>query len=385
MITQANLAEHRQGHWLAALRYLVILTFAMFSVTATAAEVRIKDITVVDGIRTNQILGMGLVTGLPGTGSKSPVTREFALNFMQRFGMRIDPLVRANLQNDTRQKTDNLSVVTVTADLPTFAREGTKIDVIVSTFDDAKNLQGGTLIMTPLVGADGEVYAVASGPISLGGFSASGQGATVQKNHPTTGRIPNGATVERETLNEVGIGGQVRLLLRQRDYETARRIAEAINKEFPLAARAVDEGTVEVLTAFDMSTPDFLGHIGQIRVTPDFPAKVVINERTGTVIVGQHVRISNVLITHANLTVTTAESPQVSQPAPFSQGETETVPRTQIEVFEEAKPVTEIPETVTVGDLATALNALGVTPRDLSSIFQQLKESGALHADLEFK
>lgn len=351
-----------------------------------AAEVRIKDITRVDGVRANQIMGVGLVTGLPGTGSKSPITRKFALNFLQRFGMRIDPLVQANLENDTRQKTNNLSVVTVTADLPAYARNGSTLDVLVSTFDDATSLQGGVLLMTPLIAADGEVYAVASGPISLGGFSFGGDAAKVQKNHPTTGRIPNGAIVERETITEVDVAGRIRLLLNQPDYETARRVAGAINIRFPLSAHVSDETAIEVMTiGTGLSTPELLGEIGQLTVTPDVPARVVINERTGTVIVGQHVRLSNVLITHANLTVTTAESPQVSQPAPFSQGQTTEVPRTQIDVYEDVRPVSELPSTTTVGDLAAALNSLGVTPRDLSSIFQQLKESGALHAELEFK
>lgn len=362
------------------------LLLAWLPMWVQSAEVRIKDITRIEGIRTNQLVGLGLVTGLQGTGSKSPVTRKFALNFMQRFGMRIDPVVQANLENDTRQKTNNLSVVTVTADLPSFARPGSNIDVLVSTFDDATNLQGGQLIMTPLFGADGEVYAVASGPISIGGFSFSGEAAKVQKNHPTTGRIPNGAIVELETCTDVSPNGRMRLLLNQPDYETARRIAMAINTALPNSARALDEGTVEVSTlSIEMSISEFIGQVGQLLVTPDYPATVVINERTGTVIVGSQVRLSNVLITHSNLTVSTTESPQVSQPNPFAKGETTTVPRTEIEVFEENRPVTEVPETVTVGDLATALNSLGVTPRDLSAIFQQLKEAGALHATLEFK
>jgi flagellar P-ring protein precursor FlgI len=178
----------------------------------------------------------------------------------------------------------------------------------------------------------------------------------------------------------------MRLLLNQPDYETARRIAIAINTAQPNSARALDEGTVEVSTlSIEMSISEFIGQMGQLLVVPDYPATVVINERTGTVIVGSQVRLSNVLITHSNLTVSTTESPQVSQPNPFAKGETTTVPRTEIEVFEENRPVTEVPETVTVGDLATALNSLGVTPRDLSAIFQQLKEAGALHATLEFK
>jgi flagellar P-ring protein precursor FlgI len=376
--------NRQQQNWLSFAGSLVV--WLTVSNLGHGAEVRIRDITHVEGIRSNQLVGMGLVTGLQGTGSKSPVTRKFALNFMQRFGMRIDPFVQANLENDTRQKTDNLSVVTVTAELPPFARPGSTLDVTVATFDDAASLQGGTLIMTPLFGADGEVYAVASGPVSLGGFSFGGEAARLQKNHPTTGRIPNGAIVELETFTQVDQGGVVRLLLNQPDFETARRIANSINRRYPLRAHPLDAATVCISTlAIEEPVTEFMANIGQLKVTPDVPARVVINERTGTVIVGHQVRLSAVLITHANLTISAAESPQVSQPAPFSEGETTIVPRTTIDAFEDIRPLTPLPDTASVGDLAVVLNALGVTPRDLSAIFQQLKESGALHAELEFK
>ncbi len=350
-------------------------------------EVRIRDLTEIEGVRTNQLVGLGLVTGLNGTGGKSPITRQLAVNLIQRYGLRVDPELRARLRNDTSEKTDNLSVVTVTADLPAFARNGQTIDVLVSTFDDAKNLAGGQLIMTPLKGVDGEIYAVASGAISTGGFAFSGDAAGAQKNHPTTGRIPNAATIERETCTPIGQNGVVRMLLRQSDFETARRIALAINVEHPAAARAIDSTTIEInVPALDVSdVPAFIGRVGNLKVIPDRPARVVINERTGTVIIGEHVRLARVLITHANLSITTAESPEVSQPNPFSQGETAVVPRTQMNILEEKAFVNQIDRQATVGDLATALNALGVTPRDLSSIFQQLKESGALHAELLFK
>ncbi len=370
-------------------RLLVGLIFTLLihvPVHATE-EVRIRDITEVEGVRTNQLVGLGLVTGLNGTGGKSPITRQLAMNLIQRFGLRVDPEIRARLRNDTSEKTDNLSVVTVTADLPAFARNGQTIDVLVSTFDDAKNLAGGQLIMTSMKAVDGEVYAVASGAISTGGFAFSGDAAGAQKNHPTTGRIPNGATIERETCTPIGQNGVVRMLLRQSDFETARRIALAINTEYPAVARAIDSATIEIhvpaLNADDV--PAFIGRVGNLKVIPDRPARVVINERTGTVIIGENVRLARVLITHANLSIMTAETPEVSQPNPFSQGETAVVPRTQMDVIEEKAFVNQIERQATVGDLATALNALGVTPRDLSSIFQQLKESGALHAELLFK
>ncbi len=370
-------------------RLLVGLIFILLINVHIAAndEVRIRDLTEVEGVRTNQLVGLGLVTGLNGTGGKSPITRQLATNLIQRFGLRVDPEIRARLRNDTSEKTDNLSVVTVTADLPAFARNGQTIDVLVSTFDDAKNLAGGQLIMTTLKGVDGEIYAVASGAISTGGFAFSGDAAGAQKNHPTTGRIPNGATIERETCTPIGQNGVVRMLLRQSDFETARRIAIAINIEHPTAARAIDSTTIEInVPPLDVSdVPAFIGRVGNLKVIPDRPARVVINERTGTVIIGENVRLARVLITHANLSIITAESPEVSQPNPFSQGETTVVPRTQVNILEEKAFVNQIDRQSTVGDLAQALNALGVTPRDLSSIFQQLKESGALHAELLFK
>ena len=371
----------------------LILTLLIHVPVRATDEVRIRDLTEVEGVRTNQLVGLGLVTGLNGTGGKSPITRQLALNLIQRYGLRVDPEIRARLRNDTSEKTDNLSVVTVTADLPAFARNGQTIDVLVSTFDDAKNLAGGQLIMTAMKGVDGEIYAVASGAISTGGFAFSGDAAGAQKNHPTTGRIPNGATIERETCTPIGQNGVVRMLLRQSDFETARRIALAINTEYPAlteypaVARAIDSTTIEihVPTPHADDVPAFIGRVGNLMVIPDRPARVVINERTGTVIIGENVRLARVLITHANLSIMTAETPEVSQPNPFSQGQTTVVPRTQMDVLEEKAFVNEIDRQSTVGDLATALNALGVTPRDLSSIFQQLKESGALHAELLFK
>lgn len=371
-----------------ALPALLMLACAAAPARAGGTLVRIKDITTVEGDRINQLTGIGLVTGLNGTGGRSPVTRQFALNLLQHFGQRFDPLLRANLRNDAKDRTDNLSVVTVTADLPPGKRRGEQIDVVVAAFDDAKSLQGGTLILTPLFAVNGEVYAVAAGPLTVGGFSFDADAASVQKNHPTTGRIPNGATVELETCSTVGADGRVRLLLRQPDYETARRIALAINAEHPGAAMQRGAAAVELLVPppFQQEIDAFIGLVGELRVAPDVKAIVVINERTGTVVIGENVKLSRVLITHANLAIMTSETPEVSQPLPFSDGETTVVPRSQVDVVEEGgMPVTLIDEQATVGDLARALNALGVTPRDLSSIFQMLKESGALHAELQIK
>lgn len=362
-----------------------LLASIFTSVQPAQADVRIKDITTIEGVRTNKLTGMGLVTGLDGTGGRSPVTREFALNMLQRFGLRADPLQRLAIRNDARQRTDNLSVVTVTAELPIFAKRGSQIGVMVSAFDDAESLQGGVLINTPLFGVDNQVYALASGPVSVGGFSFEGQAASVQKNHPTTGRSQ--AVVEQEVPFVYGQLDCIHLLIRQPDFETARRISDAINHVISGSAITLDAGTVKVQVPpsrrFDPA--GFTAMVQSLRVDPDIDAKVIVNERTGTVVVGENVRLAKVAITHANLSVVTGESPEVAQPAPFSRGRTTVVPRTELDVVEEKEPITVLDEPATVGDLARALNALGVTPRDLSAIFQMLRESGALHAELELK
>lgn len=367
-------------HWLWALPLIAMATSAVQG----HPVVRIKDIADVEGVRINQLTGMGLVTGLNGTGGQTPITREFSADLLQNFGIRLDPTTRLLLRDDTRLKTKNVSVVTVTAELPPFARNGARIDVWVSAFDDAKSLQGGSLIMTPLYGADGAVHAVAAGPISVGGFTFSGDAASVQQNHPTTGKVANGATVECEVPFRLGTSGTTKFLLRQSDFMTSQRIADQINAKYPGTAVSLDSGTVEVLIPeqerYDVVR--FLSQIGNLPVEPDMRARVVINERTGTVVVGGAVRISRVALTHANLSIVTAEAPVVSQPAPFSDGETVVVPRTRLDVFDGKRPMQVFEDTVTVGDLAAALNALGVTPRDLSSIFQQLHAAGALHAEL---
>lgn len=374
-------------NYLKTLLLCVLISWpASFEVRA-AGEVRIKDITTIQGTRSNKLTGFGLVTGLNGTGGKSPITRQFAQNLLQRFGIRADGPQRIAVGTDTQQKTDNLSVVIVTAEMPAFAKRGARIDVTVSAFDDAKSLQGGTLIRTPLFGLDNEVYAVASGEISTGGFSFGGEAATVTKNHPTVGRVPNGAHIEEEIESPIGEDGRIRFLLQRADYETASRIAKAIRTQAAADAYVVDGSTVEVMFSHQqqIDLAGTIGRLGNIKVVPDMKARVVINERTGTIVIGENVRLSKVAITHANLAVINTETPEVSQPAPFSQGETTTVPRTQTDVVEDDARISVFEQSATVGDVAAALNALGVAPRDLSSIFQLLKESGALHAELEFK
>jgi flagellar P-ring protein precursor FlgI len=365
----------------------VLLLIACAAPGARAAEIRIKDLSDFEGAQENALTGLGLVVGLNNTGGKSPITRRLAMNFVQNYGIRIPPEVRNLIRTDTREKTNNMSVVVVNARLPPFRRAGQKIDVSVSTFDDALSLNGGMLIPTPLFGIDNEVYAIADGNVSVDSFIAGGQAATVQKNHPTSGRIISGAIIEREVCTTLAKDGRVRILLREPDFQTATRMVEVINKWSPQTSKAIDPATIELNLA--ARQPDdvmsFLAQIGSLKVTPDVKAKVVINERTGTIVVGENVRLSHVLITHANLAIFTKESPEVSQPGPFSDGETTVVPRTEVNAVEEDRPIHEIKETSTVGDLAEALNALGVAPRDLGVIFQQLRDSGALHADLEFK
>ena len=364
------------------------LTLTLSTLSAAGGEplVRIRDITQIAGEHPNQITGMGLVIGLAGTGGNSQTTKQFALNLLQKMGNRADPGLRENIQR-SQEKTDNMSVALVSATLSPHAKNGQRMDVTVSAFDNAKSLTGGFLVATELYGADGEVYVIASGPISLNGGDFGGTAASVTKNHPTTGRIPMGGTVEAEVPCTVFRNGIFELLLRSPHYLTAMNIATAINLYSPGSALVRDPATVAVrLPASAMEDQfRFVAECQELTVTPGSIARVVINERTGTIVIGSDVRLSQVAITHGNLIVSTVETPEVSQPAPFSNGETKIVPRTSVDVTEPGGVINVIDQNVTVGDLAASLNALGVSPRDLSSIFQMLKESGALHAELELK
>jgi len=281
----------------------------------------------------------------------------------------------------------NVASVIVTADLPPFAKEGATIDVTVSATGDASSLQGGELMITPLFGADRQVYAVAQGGIVVGGFVAAGRASSVTKNHPTVGRIPNGATVEMSEPTRFVVNRMIGLNLRHPDFTTSSRVAEAINEAFAETAVALDAGTVMVRVPAQVdegSLVDFIAKMTRLDVIPDLPAVVIINERTGTVVAGENVRISRVAISHGNLSVVTQETELVSQPLPFSQtGTTERVPVTSIEATEEGGSMQVMERATTVADLARALNAMGVTPRDLISIFEALKRAGALQASLE--
>ena len=367
----------------------LLMIFCSLLVSAAASgDVRVKDITYVEGRMRHSLTGVGLVTGLAGTGGTNPQTRKFVANFLQRFGNRLDPVARELLENNTRLKTDNLSVVAVTASIPEYATPGTPFDVTVSVVDDAENLAGGVLISTPLFALDGQIYATATGPVSTGGFSFSGDAGTAQKNHPTTAIAVGAGTVQQAICEPDPTPiSEYRLSLRNPDLETARRIALAINAVAENAAKVITPASVEIQIPIskEKSVDEFMTEVDQLRVKPDSEARVVINERTGTVVFGENVRISGVAIVHANLTVATSETPEVSQPQPFSEGQTVVVPRTTIEVTEGDRAIQVVEETASVGDLVAALNALGVTPRDLSSIFQRLKAANALHATLEIQ
>jgi flagellar P-ring protein FlgI len=299
--------------------------------------------------------------------------------------LNVTATIFSQLPSDNVLRSSSLSAVMVTAEIGPFARKGSRLDLTVSALDDARSLQGGTLIMTPLRGADGDVYAVAQGPVSINGFGASGQAASTQKNHLNVGRIPNGATVEREALGEFVRHGKLRLLLKEPDFNTARLIARAVNERFPATAVAVDAGAVQVCPPLDKlaNVTAFVSEVGLFEVTPDVPARVVINERTGTVVAGEHVTVSTTAVAHGNLFIVTAETPEVSQPLTFGRNAaTVVVPRTQVGITEQKPRMSVVPRAVTVADVARALNALGVSPRDLIAIFQALKQAGALHAEI---
>ena len=344
--------------------------------------VRLKDVTDLQGARANQLYGFGLVIGLGNTGGKSLFTQKVATDMLQRLCVGANTFQDA--RSDNTYKSGNISAVMVTAEIGPFSRRGSRIDVTVAILDDAQSLLNGELLLTPLKGVDGVVYAVAQGSVTVGGFSAKGQAASVQKNQVTVGRVVGGATVEHEARGEVLCNGQVRMLLKHPDHLTSGSIARVVNTWLPGHALALDAGTVvvDVPPQFRAFTVAFLGDLGSLEVDPDVPARVVINERTGTVVTGENVKISTVGIAHGNLAVVTRETPLVSQPEPFGKGKTVVVPRTDVGITEEGARIHIAPRTVNVGDLARVLNALGVTPRDLISIFQALKKAGALQAEL---
>jgi flagellar P-ring protein precursor FlgI len=346
-----------------------------------AALSRIKDLAQVEGIRPNQLVGYGLVVGLNGTGdtlNNSPFTRQSLQAMLERLGVNTRG---ANL------RTANVAAVMVTANLPAFGQQGTRIDVTVSALGDSKSLQGGTLLVTPLMGADSEVYAVAQGSVTIAGFQAEGEAAKVTRGVPTVGRIANGALVEREIEFKFKELRRLRLALRNPDFTTAKRIAAVIN-DFMGAdtAEPTDPTTVgvQVPAKYAGNMMQLITEIEQLRVDPDQTARVVIDERSGIIVMGKDVRVSTVAVAQGNLTVTITEQPVVSQPQPFSDGETVVVPRTGLQVDTGAgNKLAMVKEGVTLKELVDGLNALGIGPRDLISILQAIKTAGALQADIE--
>lgn len=360
---------------------LAIVATVLLAVTAELHAARIKDIAGFRGVRSNQLVGYGLVVGLAGSGDSDSTifTLQSISSMLEKMGVTVKP-------EDIKVK--NVAAVMVTADLPPFARMGSRLDALVNSIGDSKALQGGTLLMTPLKGADGQVYAVGQGPVSTGGFTVgANSGDKVQKNFTTVGRIVQGAVVEKEIPFNLNQKDTLTLALHQPDFTTATRMAEAINAGLlENAAFPQDSGTVQIAVP-----PKYLGNIAQLiasvevlSVTPDNISRVVINERTGTVIMGESVRISTVAIAHGNLSVEIKTSFNVSQPMPFSgTGRTVVTPDTETSVKEGRAPIYVVPSGVSIGEVVKALNALGVSPRDLISIFQALKAAGALQADLE--
>lgn len=358
--------------------HLIFIALLLTVFAAPAGAVRIKELISIKGVRSNQLIGYGLVVGLNGTGDKQKArfTIQSLANMMSRMGVRVDA---------SQLKVKNVAAVMITADMPPFARIGSRIDIVVSSVGDAKSLAGGTLLMTPLKGVDGKTYALAQGALALGGAGAAGDGASVVKNHLLVARVAGGATVEREI--PVALNGRDALTfsLINPDFTTALRIAETINRAMGVpAARPVDSATLRIRVPDEMQqrVAWFIAGLETLEVMPDTVAKIVVNEKTGTVVIGENVRISTVAISHGNLSITIKESEAVSQPEPLSTGETVTTPETQITIAEEKSTVMLMPGTATIGELVRALNAIGVTPRDMISIFQSIKASGAMQAEL---
>lgn len=371
---------------------VVILTICLFFLLTSVSysAVRLKDIAHVQGVRDNQLIGYGLVVGLNGTGdgSSAAFTYKSIVSMLERIGMTI---------SESEISVKNVAAVMVTAKLPPFVREGSRIDCTVSSLGNATNLQGGVLLMTPLQAADGKVYAVAQGSVSMGGFNVGdggSGGSTVQKNHPTVGRIPQGALIEREVASHFSSEGKINIVLKEADFTTSTRVAAAINAELiedkevdnqNLYAYAQDAATVRVKIpeTYQQNLISLISRLEKVDVIPDSIARIVINERTGTIVAGENVKISTVAVSHGNLTIEITSKYMISQPQPFSYtGSTESVTEQETFVEEEEARLVVLNQGVNIGEVATALNALGVTPRDMIAIFQAMKEAGALQAEL---
>ncbi len=367
---------HRFLRWL-----LASLVFVVGLHTPVIAATRLKELASIEGVRDNQLLGYGLVVGLAGTGDKQQTifTTQSLANILQRMGVTVSP---------TAITVKNTAAVLVTGTLPAFAQPGMKVDVTVSSIGDAANLQGGLLIMTPLKGPDGQVYAVAQGPLLTGGFSAGRSGTTKVVNHPTVGRVPEGGLVER-LAPSFEPRSEVKLQLKTADFGTASLIAEAINKKYamllmpPAAAQNSTVVTVRVPQSYIARPVEFIAELEQVTVDPQRASRIVVNERTGTIVMGKDVHVAPVAIMHGNLTVEVQTTYNVSQPAPLSNGQTTVTPQTDVKAAEEKAKNLILKEGATVEDLVRGLNSIGSTPRDIIAILQDLRAAGALDADLE--
>ncbi len=359
-----------------------LLVLGLLLPTAVRAQILLRDLVSIEGIRSNQLLGYGLVVGLQATGDtlrNSQFTQQSLSAMLERMGVNV---------NGLQMQTRNTAAVIVTATLPAFSREGSPIDVQVSSLGDAKSLTGGLLMVTPLMGADGEVYAVAQGPVIVGGFQAAGAAQSVRQGVLTSGRVPGGATVEREVPNTLDNLPTLTLALHNPDFTTAVRIEQAINARLGAGdATANDLGTVtvQVPPGYAHHVTELLAQIERLPIQPDLPARVVIDEKSGTIVVGADVKLDPVAVTHGNLTVRVTETPQVSQPGPFSNGQTVVVPNTRVDINDQHdKHLVMMHRAATLQDLVNGLNALGLGPRDLIQVLNALKASGALHAELVF-
>lgn len=363
------------------MRIIYFITLLLISTSSLLNAARIKDITDIEGNRENQLVGYGLVIGLAGQGDSTALasTQQTLSNLMRQLKINVPP---------SSMNAKNVAAVIITANIGPFMKEGSKIDVTISSVGDAKSLQGGVLLQAPLMGADNAVYAVAQGPVAVGGFIGGGGGAggsTVQQNHPTVGKITGGAIVEREIPTELLRYGSLNLLMANPDFTSAVRIADAINKVFPGTSLARNSATVNVIIPEDYKGQEsnFIASIGQLDVTPDILARVVINERTGTIVATSNVRISTVAVSHGSLTISIANTQSVSQPGPLSQtGTTEKFSNTATNVNESKGAFRVVEEFPTIERLTSALNALGVTTREMISILQTIKSAGALQAEL---
>jgi flagellar P-ring protein precursor FlgI len=363
-----------------ALAVVAATTTLIWAALPASAASRVKDLASVEGVRQNQLIGYGLVVGLNGTGdtlNNIPFTKQSLQAMLERLGVNI---------RGQALRTGNVAAVMVTANLPAFGTQGTRTDVTVSALGDSKSLMGGTLLVTPLLGADGNVYAVAQGSLAIGGFAAEGDAAKVVRGVPTVGRIANGAIIEREIEFVLNRMSQVRLALRNPDFTTAKRIAAAINDFIGGAiAEPVDPSTVQITVPkkYPGNLVALLTEIEQLQIEPDNAGRIIIDERSGVIVMGRDVRVSTVAVAQGNLTVTISEAPQVSQPAPFSRGRTRVVPRSQVGVQEDGHKLAVVEEGMSLQQLVNGLNALGIGPRDMISILQAIKAAGAIQADLE--